>query len=393
MTKNPRALVVLAVCVLASSSSAWAQADLAPIQEIEAVGSASTNTGNKAAAMARAEQDAVRQAVEKVAEQLIGHDAVVSGYPTLKEQILKKPNRYLKEYQITSRVDKGNTAIVKMVCQIQADVLASDLEAIGLMGAPQTGLPKVMVLPDPKGKPGWWEGGEKGAPAPLTQALVDALESQGFQVVQPVPPKKPLARKAPVADIRKFAASQKADIYIAVRWDHEQSVAQMEGLKYLATRAQLTSVGAFSSRDGAKVVSVSATGVVGEHLEPRAKVSDEVKQSQTDEAFTQAAGIAASRLAEALGAKGGQPAQLKLVVAGLGSFAEYVRFQQAMASKLSSVSNVMLASAERGEVSFDVTLAKSSEAFADELGTKKWSDFTVKVTERKADRVVVHVQR
>ena len=371
----------------------WAQSDIAPIQEIEAVGSATTKSENKAAAMARAEQDAIRQAVEKVAEQLIGHDAVVSGYPTLKERILKKPNRYLKEYRITSRVDKGGTAIVKMVCQIQADVLAKDLEAVGLMGAPQTGLPKVLVLPDPKGQPGWWEGGVKAAPAPLTQALVDALKSQGFQVVEPVPPKKPLAKKAPVADIRKFASAQKADLFLAVRWDLDQSVAQMEGLKYLATRVQLSSVSAFSARDGTKLVSVKAMGVAGEHLDPKTEVSDELKKKQSEAAFAQAANMAGTRLAEALGAKGGQPARLELVVAGLGSFAEYVRFQQAMASKLSSVSNVMLASAERGEVSFNVTLAKSSEAFADELGTGKWSDFTVKVTERKADRVVVHVQR
>lgn len=382
------------VAILATALPAAAASNIAPIQEVEVVGSGSTKSENKAAAMARAEENAIRQAVEKVSEMLIGHDAVVSGYPTLKDHILNKPRRYLKEYRITSRVDKGATAIVQMSCQIQADFLARDLEAVGLMGAPRTGLPKVVVLPDPRGEPGWWvEGGKAGAPAPITGHLVDALKRRGFQVVEPKPPAHPLAPKAQVAEVRKFAAAQKADVFLAVRWNVEMATQPMDGLSYVAARARLTTVNALSARDGSKVASAQTEAVVGKALLPGDELTEQQKKEMASDALRQAADTAATRLAEAMGAKGGQPAQIQLVVAGLGSFAEYVRFQQVMASQLSSVQGVELGGMERGEVAFRITLGKSAEAFADELGTRDLEDFQLQVTERKPDRVVVHVQR
>ena len=367
-------------------------ADLAPIQEIEVVGTGSTTTNNSAAAFSRAEDAAIRQAVERVAEQLIGHDAVVSGYPLLKERVLKKPRRYLKEFRITSRIDKGSTVIVRMVCQITADVLARDLKAIGLMGEPATGLPKIAVLPDPKGGAGWWNvGGKKDAPAPITRALVTALRAKGFQVVEPRPPKKPLPLKAAVATIRKFAAAQKADAFVAVRWEIETSSADMDGVVYAATRVRLRSVSAISTKDGKRLAKVSGNGTAGRTVVK--SLSDKERAALEAEALAQASEIIAGRLAAALGGGTSSPGRITLVVAGLGTFAEYVRFRQVLASQLKTVNAVTLIGAERGEMAFDVMLAKSPAAFADEVAAQDFSGFDVKVTERRDDRVVIHVKR
>jgi hypothetical protein len=54
-----------------------------------------------------------------------------------------------------------------------------------------------------------------------------------------------------------------------------------------------------------------------------------------------------------------------------------------------------LHSIERGEATYELTLGSSSDAgaFADEIGKKDFSEFTVKVTEKTPSRVVVHVVR
>lgn len=84
---------------------------------------------------------------------------------------------------------------------------------------------------------------------------------------------------------------------------------------------------------------------------------------------------------------------LRLVVAGLSSFAEYSRFEQALPSRLKSVSEVRLASAERGELQFEVKLEQDWRAFADEVARKSVADFKLKVTEQSKTRVVVHAVR
>lgn len=384
----------LTIATLLAVAPLLLAADSMPNQRVEVVGRGGTKAGNKAAAYARAEEDAIRQAVENVAEQLIGHEAVVSGYPLLKERILKKPSRYVQEFQITERVDKGTTVIVRMICQIQTETLADDLTAIGLLGVPPSGLPRVAVLPDPKNELGWWNrGGKNGAPAPLTDLLVKALRERGFEVIDPKVPKKGLAPKAPVGDIRKFAAAQGAEVVLAVRWSVASDESVTDAARFVAARAKLTSVTALTTKGGDKLAATTADGVAGRALDLTEKVPKGLKTELETAALKQAAESAAGHLAEALG---GTPSQqtktLQLVVAGLTAYAELVRFQQALA-KLGAVGDVMIGGAERGEFRFTVALKGTPKELATQIGKSDLGGFKVKVTEQKDDRVVVHVNR
>ncbi|HVO30957.1 MAG TPA: hypothetical protein VMV18_09480, partial [bacterium] len=210
---------------------------------------------------------------------------------------------------------------------------------------------------------------------------------------------------APTADMGRdnllqVARSYDVDVFVRMAWESQTGTKSLDGLSYALARAKVGPVEAVSVKDGTVIATVSADGQAAEPFDPlRMKAPPaETNARIVDAALKEAATDAAAKLTAALGdpvAKGGGNASVKLVVAGLDSYVAYARFEGTLQHDVKSIHSAVLSSIERGEAVFTVGLDRGTDAagLADELAKKDFADFTVKVTDKSADRIVVHVGR
>lgn len=390
----------------------------AGIQEFEVTGTSRGRDG-KPAAEKPAENDALKSAVQK------GIDAVAEAAgvkiadekaPDVKK-LLAKYRRYIPEFRVQDRTEAGTTVILKLKVKVNLDQLKSDMIAAGILAGEEKPalFTRVIVLPAPAkgGAPPWWaEGGAANAPDPLTNVLVDALRAKGFDVIEPRRPEPdPDAKATPApgappemtnANLLEVARARDVDVAVRVPWELQVASRSLDGITYALARAKLGPVEALSVKDGSVVATVSGEGVAGEPLSTAqaslGKVPAEIAERVGAEAQRQAAADAAVRLAAELGdptAKGSATATVKLVVAGLDTWVGYDRFERVLQRDLKAVRMATLHSIERGEAVFELSLDRgvTVDALANELEKKEFEQFTVKITEKTPERIVVHLSR
>ena len=364
-------------------------------EDFETVGRGSHRDGNIAKAYQRAETDAVRQVLEQVTELLMGSELFLKNYPLIQERILKDPRKYLKEYRIRGRLQKGNTVIVRMVTQIHQDVLIGDLQAAGLLRGDEFTLPVVAVFVNPGEELGWWnEGGKAGEPAPITAAVVEQLRRHGFEVLDPQRGKgKGLQPQSSPARVREFVRGLGGDAVLTLEWNSDLFAQKLDALTYAAAQVKISSAHLLSVKDGILLAEVVGEGVAGKVL-PRGQVpSKSVNEGIENEAMDHAAQAVAIALTSKLAEKNeSKSPNVKLVVAGLHSYVAFTRFRQVLAHKVPSVKRFTLVAAERGEFSFNLALGNSIDGFAKEIVESAPGEFVMKVTEKTDERVVLHVE-
>lgn len=379
------------------------------LEEVEVVGKSGKGEKDKSA-----EDDALKQAVLQVATGILGEKVAAEKKDVLASKILSRARRYVPEVRTSDRTEAGGTVLLKVRAKVAVDLLKADLTAAGLIlvEAPARAMTRVVVLPaaSKSGTPPWWaQGGTANSPDPLTYTLVEALRAKGFVVTEPrrsepdpqatvTPPPAPPAEMTR-DNLLAVARGYDVDVFVRVAWETATATRALDGLSYAVARAKVGPVEAISSKDGAVIATVTGEGQSAEPFDPmKAKngPSNDALSRISDAALKQAALDAAARLTAALGdpvAKGGGSATVKLVVAGLDTYLLYARFDQAIGHDLKSVRSTSLHSIERNEAVFEVGLDRGTDAagFADEIAKREFDGFTVKVTEKTADRVVVHV--
>ena len=404
--------VLVPVLVLPAAIASGAAPE---VKEYEVTGTSRGRDGRPAAEKP-AENDALRNAVEKGIAELAGAKALEEKAAQLK-RILARSRRFIPEFRVVDRSEAGATVILKVRAKVNLTLLEADLVSAGVLEPKEKPavLTRVMVLPAPdeSGAPPWWaEGGAANAPDPLTYVIVDALRAKGFEVVEPRrPPPDPDTIGTPppgpepkMTDANLLEVGRKAgvDVVVRVPWKIDVAEHSLEGISYALGRATVGPVEALATKGGGTVATVTGEGVAGEPLTASqaalGKVPPEISERVSAEAVRRAAARSAALLAAALGdpgAKGSANASVKLVVAGLDTWVVYDRFERVLQRDLRSVRTATLHSIERGEATFELSLQHgvSSEKFADELTKKEFEQFSVKVTEKSPERVVVHLVR
>ena len=383
------------------------------VKEYEVTGTSRGRDGRPGAEKP-AEDDALKAAVEKGIVELAG-DKVLEEKRDAVRKITAKSRRYIPEFRVLDRSEAGATVILKMKAKVNLTALEGDLIAAGILAAKEKPaiLTRVIVLPAPAkgGPPPWWaEGGAANAPDPLTYVIVEALRAKGFDVVEPRRPEAdPDAKVTPTpapapemtdAVLLGVAKARDVDVAVKITWDVQVQSKSLDGITYALARAKVGPVEALATKDGRTVATVSGEGVAGEALDAShaalGKVPSEIADRVAGDAIRSAARDAATRLAAALGdptAKGGAAQTVKLVVAGLDSWVVYDRFERVLQRELKTVREATLHAIERGEATFEITLDRNgtAEKLADELA--KNEQFSVKVTEKTPERVIIHLSR
>lgn len=392
-----------------------ASAAAANIKEYEVTGTSRGKDG-KPAAEKPAEDDALKNAVQKGIDELVTEKIPDEKAAEVKK-ILGKARRYIPEFRVGDRSEGGSTVILKVRVKVNLDALKADLTTAGILASDEKPavLTRVIVLPAPAkgGPPPWWaEGGAANVPEPLTYVIVDTLRAKGFDVIEPRRPEPdPDAKATPTPgappemtneNLLKVAGSRDVDVAVKVTWEVQIASRSLDGITYALARAKVGPIEALAVKDGRVVATVSGEGVAGEPLTTSqaslGKVPAEIAERVGAEATRQAAADAAARLAAALGdptAKGSATASVKLLVAGLDTWVAYDRFERVLQRDLKSVRAATLHAIERGEATFDLSLERgvTVDGLADELAKKDFEQFTVKVTEKTPDRIVVHLSR
>lgn len=409
-------LPLTAAHVLLFLGAALASAAASNIKEYEVTGTSRGKDG-KPAAEKPAEDDALKNAVQKGIDELLGSIKVPEDKAGEVKKILGKARRYIPEFRVQDRSEAGTTVILKVKVKVNLDPLKADLTSAGILASDDKPavLTRVIVLTGPAkgGPPPWWaEGGAANSPEPLTYVLVDALRAKGFDVIEPrrqVPDPDSKVTPLPGAppdmaneNLLGVARSRDVDVAVKVPWEVQIAPRSLDGITYALARAKVGPIEALAAKDGRVVATVTAEGVAGEPLTTSqaslGKVPQEIADRVSAEATRRAAADAAARLSAALGdptAKGSASSTVKLVVAGLDSWVAYDRFERVLQRDLRSVRAATLHAIERGEATFALSLERgvTVEGLADELAKKDFEQFSVKVTEKTADRIVLHLSR
>jgi len=84
--------------------------------------------------------------------------------------------------------------------------------------------------------------------------------------------------------------------------------------------------------------------------------------------------------------------RVALSVKGVDDYSRLATFKNALATHVRGVKDVQERSMEGGKADLDVTVAGTSQSFATDLASKKFSGFTVKVTKVTASTVEVELK-
>ena len=134
-------LIILMISLPAVSRSEG----VALTQLIETEGSASVTGGD----LARARREAVREALQKAVEQVVGHWLTSQDAPdrsqVLKERITDRAEGFIQEYRIVSETTVSDVHTVAVRASVLADSLRKDLIELGLIRPTQLKLPVTRI--------------------------------------------------------------------------------------------------------------------------------------------------------------------------------------------------------------------------------------------------------
>ncbi|MHB9099204.1 MAG: flagellar assembly protein T N-terminal domain-containing protein [Syntrophales bacterium] len=107
--------------------------EVLPTQAVETEGSARITGGDLARARNEAVRDALQKAVEQVAGRWLAPQEVAKRSPVLKEQITDRAEGFIQEYKIVSEVTAVDHYTVAIRATVLADSLRNDLRGLGLI--------------------------------------------------------------------------------------------------------------------------------------------------------------------------------------------------------------------------------------------------------------------
>lgn len=132
----PLVILVLFVIVIGAACIAPAE-EVLPTQAVETEGSARIAGGDLARARNEAVRDALQKAVEQVAGRWLAPQEAAKGSPLLQEQITDRAEGFIQEYRIVSEVTAGDLYTVAIRATVLADSIRNDLKGLGLIGQTQ----------------------------------------------------------------------------------------------------------------------------------------------------------------------------------------------------------------------------------------------------------------
>jgi len=362
----------------------------------EATGQAAM-TGDQLAAKEQAKDDALRNCVQQVAGTVVTAATETDQAKLLRDNIYAHSQGYVRKFTILEDKADGNTWVVRMKCEVSETKLEDDLLAFGIAYR-RAGMPRVAVLiaeqaVNASQASGWWQGGGNTADLRVVEnAFMDRMEKSGFTFIDPEVLSGKVKLEVIGADpnvqqAREIGIKAGADVVIVGR-----AIAKPLGEIAIDNGTFYSAVGNISARavrvdNGEVIAATEFTGEAGKGFEQttagRNALSNAGRKLATD-LFTK---IGRTWTREQSGMK-----RVSLGVKGVNDYARLASFKNTLVNQVRGVKDVQERSMEDGRAELDVTLAGTSQSFATDLATRKWSGYTVKVTKVTQSTIEVELK-
>lgn len=362
----------------------------------EATGQAAL-TGDQLAAKEQAKDDALRNCVQQVAGTVVTAATETDQAKLLRDNIYAHSQGYVRKFTILEEKADGNTWVVRMKCEVSETKLEDDLLAFGIAYR-RAGMPRVAVLiaeqaVNASQASGWWQGGGNTADLRVVEnAFMDRMEKSGFTFIDPEVLSGKVKLEVIGADpnvqqAREIGIKAGADVVIVGR-----AIAKPLGEIAIDNGTFYSAVGNISARavrvdNGEVIAATEFTGEAGKGFEQttagRNALSNAGRKLATD-LFTK---IGRTWTREQSGMK-----RVSLGVKGVNDYARLASFKNTLVNQVRGVKDVQERSMEDGRAELDVTLAGTSQSFATDLATRKWSGYTVKVTKVTQSTIEVELK-
>lgn len=146
------------------------------VVETTGTGEVAVDHGDKADAKKRAQQAALRDAVEKAMGTVIVSDSETQDFELVKDRVLSTSAGYVKSFEVVEEKDAGATFIVKVKAKVGKADLDKDLQAQMLL-IRQMGYPRLALLVSEQhigqAAPSAWWGAQGGGAAPGAVVTID----------------------------------------------------------------------------------------------------------------------------------------------------------------------------------------------------------------------------
>ncbi len=366
------------------------------IQTTEAVGQAAV-AGDPLAAKEQAKDDALRNCVQQVATTVVTAATETDQAQLLSDKVYAHSAGYVRKYQVLDDRQEGNTWVTRMRCDVSEAKLDEDLMAFGIAYR-RAGMPRVLVLVAEQAihatqATGWWQGGGNAADLRVVEnAFMDRMEKSGFTFVDA----EVLAGKVKLeaigidpnlAQVREVGVRSGAEMVIVGR-----AIAKPLGEIKLDNGVFYSSVANVSARavrvdTGEIVATAEFTSTAGRGFEQTTAGRNALSEGGRQLARDLFAKIGKVWSREQSGAR-----RVAMAVRGVDDYARLAAFKNLLVQSVRGVKDVQERSMEDGKAELEVTLSGTSQAFATELATRKFTGFTVKVRKVTGNSVEVELQ-
>jgi len=383
--------LVLALLVLAPAARGEER-----IQTTEAIGQAAV-AGDVLAAKEQAKDDALRNCVQQVATTVVTAATETDQAQLLSDKVYAHSVGYIRKYQILDDRLDGNTWVTKARCEVSEAKLDEDLMAFGIAYR-RAGMPRVLVLVAEQAisatqATGWWQGGGNAADLRVVEnAFMDRMEKSGFtfvdaEVLQGKVKLEAIGVDPNLAQVREVGVKSGAEIVIVGR-----AIAKPLGEIKIDNGVFYSSVANVSARavrtdTGEIVAAAEFTSTAGRGFEQTTAGRNALSEAGRQLARDLFAKVGKVWTKEQSGVR-----RVALAIRGVDDYARLATFKNLLTQTVRGVKDVQERSMEDGKAELEVTLSSTTQAFATELATRKFTGFTVKVRKVTGNAVEVELQ-
>jgi hypothetical protein len=362
---------------------------------VTAEGMGAIIAGDKAKAEEDAVNDALRNAVEQVVGMHVESQTLVDNFVVVQDRILSRTRGFVSGYRVVSREEEPDLIRVKVEATVKESDLVSDLEAIGLLIA-RKNYPRLLVLIDEQIFLD--EGGEKREPTTVdastaTGAILTALRPKGFRFVDPTVVAAGTeanllssALQGNAAEAVRIGRAYQADVILLGR-----AISRRGTIPYGGAGAGLVSMQA--------VVNVQAiradTGEIFARSDDTAPQAGNSPLETAHLAIRKAVDRLLPRLEEQVLDNWSQEVTsgtvVELVIVNDLGFTGVRRFISLLPGYVRGAEEVSMRNFAEGMTTLEVRFKGSALDLAGELSSKEWAEFKIDVTGVTANRVQIRV--
>ena len=349
--------------------------------------------GDKAKAEEDAVNDALRNAVEQVVGMHVESQTLVDNFVVVQDRILSRTRGFVSAYRVVSREEEPDLIRVKVEATVKEADLVSDLDAIGLLMA-RKNYPRLLVLIDEQIFLD--EGGEEREPTTVDAsttagALLSALRPKGFRFVDP-------GVVAAGTEANMLSSALQGNAAEAVRIGRAYQ-ADVILLGRAISRRGTIPYGGGGLVSMQSVVNVQAIRAdTGEIFARADESAPQVGNSPLDAAhgaLRKAVERLAPRLEQEVLDNWSQDVTsgtvVELVIVNDLGFVGVRRFITLLPGYVRGAEEVSMRNFAEGMTTLEVRFKGSALDLAGELSSKEWAEFKIEVTGVTANRVQVRV--